>query len=166
MDILIRATVIFFALYLLVRLLGKRELAQMTPFELIVLVVTGDLIQQGVTHNDFSMTGAILAVATFAFWASVLSWVTYLSKRAERVLDGEPRVLIRDGEVLRNNLRRDRITIGELETEMRMAGIGHIEDVAWAILEPKGRISFIQRSSDGGEEQPDNAPTDDDSAAV
>ena len=134
MDILIRATVIFFALYLLVRLLGKRELAQMTPFELIVLVVTGDLIQQGVTHNDFSMTGAILAVATFVFWASVLSWVTYLSKRAERVLDGEPRVLIRDGEVLRNNLRRDRITIGELETEMRMAGIGHIEDVAWAIL--------------------------------
>jgi len=95
MDIVIRATVIFFALYLIVRLLGKRELAQLTPFELIVLVVTGDLIQQGVTHNDFSLTGSILAVATFAFWASVLGWVTYLSRRAERVLDGEPRVIVR-----------------------------------------------------------------------
>src|SRR3990170_6179107 len=126
MDIVIRASVIFFALYLVVRLLGKRELAQLTPFELIVLVVTGDLIQQGVTHKDFSMTGAILAVATFAFWASVLSWVTYLSRRAERFLDGEPKVIVRDGEVLHDNLRRDRLTLGELESEMRMAGIGHI----------------------------------------
>ena len=165
MDIVIRASVIFFALYLVVRLLGKRELAQMTPFELIVLVVTGDLIQQGVTHNDFSLTAAILAVATFAFWASVLSWATYLSRRAERFLDGEPKVIVRDGKVLRENLRRDRLTIGELESEMRMAGIGHLDDVAWAILEPKGRLSFIERSSDGGEQSPPNLPNDDDAGA-
>ena len=62
MDIVLRATVIFVALYLLVRLMGKRELGQMTPFELIVLVVIGDLIQQGVTQNDFSLTGAIIAI--------------------------------------------------------------------------------------------------------
>ena len=67
MDIALRATVIFVALYLLVRLMGKRELGQMTPFELIVLVVIGDLIQQGITHNDFSLSGATLAIFTFAF---------------------------------------------------------------------------------------------------
>lgn len=154
MDIVIRATVIFFALYLLVRLLGKRELAQLTPFELLVLVVTGDLIQQGVTHNDFSLTGAILAVATFAFWASVLSWGTYLSRRAERVLDGEPHVLVRAGRIVRENLRRDRLTESELQSEMRLAGIGHLDEVAWAILEPRGRISFIKRTSAADDDQP------------
>ena len=164
MDILIRATVIFWALYVLVRLLGKRELAQLTPFELIVLIATGDLIQQGVTHNDFSMTGAILAVATFAFWASVLSWVTYLSRRAERFLDGEPNVIIRDGKLIRANMRRDRITLAEVESEMRQAGIGRIADVEWGIVESKGRMSFIQRDSAGAssgkaDQQVDKEPT-------
>jgi len=149
MDIVARATIIFFGLYLLVRLLGKRELAQLTPFELIVLVVTGDLIQQGVTHNDFSLTGALLAVSTFGFWASVLSWITYLSRRAEKLLDGEPHVVVRNGEILQGNLRRDRLTPSEIESEMRLAGIAHVSDVAWAIVEPRGRISFIRR--DAGE---------------
>ena len=165
MDIVIRATVIFVALYLLVRLLGKRELAQLTPFELILLVVTGDLIQQGVTHNDFSLTGAILAVATFAFWASVLSWATYLSRRAERVLDGVPRVIIRDGELLRDNVRRDRLTIAEIESEMRLAGIPRMSEVAWAIVEPRGRISFIQRAS-GAEDADTRQQANEDSVAV
>ena len=160
MDIVIRATVIFFALYLIVRLLGKRELAQLTPFELIVLVVTGDLIQQGVTHNDFSLTGSILAVATFAFWASVLSWITYLSRRAEHVLDGEPRVIVRAGRILRDNLRHDRLTEAEIQSEMRLAGIAHLRDVAWGILEPKGKISFIKR--EGGDDGDDQQPTRDD----
>jgi uncharacterized membrane protein YcaP (DUF421 family) len=159
MDIVIRATVIFAALYFLVRILGKRELAQLTPFELIVLVVTGDLIQQGVTHNDFSLTGSILAVATFAFWASVLSWATYLSRRAERVLDGVPRVIIHDGAVLGDNVRRDRLTQAEIESEMRLAGIARIKDVAWAIVEPRGRISFIKRDP-ADDETPQQATED------
>ena len=159
MDIVIRATVIFFALYLIVRLLGKRELAQLTPFELIVLVVTGDLIQQGVTHNDFSLTGSILAVATFAFWASALSWVTYLSRRAERVLDGQPRVIVRNGKIIQENLWHDRLTEAEIQSEMRLAGIAHVRDVAWAILERTGKISFIKReeTSEGDDDrQPNN----------
>ena len=157
MDILIRATVIFWALYIVVRLLGKRELAQLTPFELIVLIATGDLIQQGVTHNDFSLTGAILAVAVFAFWASVLSWVTFISRRAERFLDGEPNVIIKDGKLITGNLRRDRVTVAEIESEMRLAGIAHIGEVAWGIVEPKGRLSFVRR--DNADSQPPDETT-------
>jgi len=162
MDIMLRATVIFFALYILVRLMGKRELGQMTPFELIVLVVIGDLIQQGVTQNDFSLTGAIIAISTIAFWALAMSWMSYLSSRAERLLEGEPRVIIRDGELMRHNLRRDRLTVAEIESEMRLAGIARMRDVAWAIVEPRGKISFIQRN-DEPPPQPQNA--DDDGAA-
>jgi len=167
MDIVLRGTVIFVALYALVRLMGKRELGQMTPFELIVLVVIGDLIQQGVTQNDFSLTGAVIAIATIAFWALVMSWASFLWPRAERLLEGEPRVIIRDGELLTGNLRRNRLTKNEIESEMRLAGIAHMRDVKWAILEPRGKISFIQ-GRDGGteEEKPPPHPkgAEDDSA--
>lgn len=145
MDIVIRATVMFVALYLLIRLLGKRELGQMSPFELVLLIVMGDMIQQGVTHNDFSLTGAILAIATFAFWALVLSWISYLWPRSRDVLEGEPRIIISDGELVEHNLRRDRLTVGEIESEMRLSGIQAMKDVAWAVLEPSGKISFIPR---------------------
>lgn len=145
MDIVIRATVMFALLFGLLRLMGKRELGQMTPFELVMLVVLGDLIQQGITHNDFSLTGASLAIATFAFWATVLGWISYRWPRAERAIEGEPRVLIRDGALIKANMKRDRLTRRELESEMRLAGIACVRDVAWAILEPEGRISFIKR---------------------
>lgn len=149
MDIVLRATVMFAILFGLLRLMGKRELGQMTPFELVMLVVVGDLIQQGITHNDFSLTGATLAIATFAFWTVVLGWVVYLSPRAQRLVDGAPRVLVRNGALVEANLRRDRLTCAEIESEMRLAGIAHLKDVAWAILEPEGKISFIR--CDGSE---------------
>jgi uncharacterized membrane protein YcaP (DUF421 family) len=167
MDIVLRATIIFLALYALVRLMGKRELGQMTPFELIVLVVIGDLIQQGVTQNDFSMTGAIIAISTIAFLALGMSWLSYLSPRAERLLEGEPRVIVRDGELLTANLKRNRLTLAEIESEMRLAGIAHLDDVAWAILEPRGKMSFIERPDTGGSEEPPPHPQNaEDSGAV
>ena len=167
MDIVLRATVIFGALYLVMRLLGKRELGQMTPFELIVLVVIGDLIQQGVTQNDFSLTGAVVAVSTIAFWALVMSWASYLWPRAERLLEGEPRVIMRDGEVIEASLRRNRLTISEIESEMRLAGMSRLADVAWAILEPRGKISFIRRADTTGSDEPPPQPksTDEDGPA-
>jgi uncharacterized membrane protein YcaP (DUF421 family) len=167
MDIVLRATVIFGALYLVMRLLGKRELGQMTPFELIVLIVIGDLIQQGVTQNDFSLTGAVVAVSTIAFWALVMSWASYLWPRVERLLEGEPRVIVRDGEVIEASLRHNRLTTSEIESEMRLAGMSRLADVAWAILEPRGKISFIQRADAGGEDQPPPQPksTDEDGPA-
>lgn len=156
MDIVARAAVMFAVLYVLLRLMGKRELGQLTPFELVVMIVLGDLIQQGVTHNDFSITGAILAITTFAFLAILMSWITYLFPSAEKLLDGEPRVVIRDGHLIAENLRRDRITQSEVESEMRLAGIARMDQVAWAILEPQGKISFIRK-----EDSKVNMPTDD-----
>lgn len=151
MDIVLRATVMFAFLFGLLRLMGKRELAQMTPFEVVTLVVLGDLIQQAITHNDFSLTGAVLAVSTFAFWSTVLGWVSYRWPCAERLIEGQPRVLICNGALIEANMKRDRLTRRELESEMRLAGIAHITDVTWAILEPEGKISFIKR--DAGEVQ-------------
>ena len=156
MDIVLRATVMFAILFALLRLMGKRELGQMTPFELVMLVVLGDLIQQGVTHNDFSLTGATLAIGTFAFWTVVLGWVVYRWPRAQKWIEGEPRVLIRDGKLIEANLRRDRLTRREIESEMRLAGIATMDEVAWAILEPEGRISFIGKDKATDTSRPDD----------
>lgn len=143
MDIVLRATAVFFMLFLLLRLFGKRQLGQMTPFEFVSLVVVGDFVQQAVTHNDYSVTGAALAIGTFGFWALILGWLGFRSKRVRDLLDGEPRVLVRHGEIQRAMLERDKIPVDELFSEMRLAGIASLKQVDWAILETNGKISFI-----------------------
>lgn len=155
MDVVLRATAIFFALFLLLRLFGKRQLGQMTPFEFVSLVVLGDFVQQAVTHNDYSVTGAVLAVATFGFWALVFGWLGYRSDRMRKLIDGEPRILVRDGQILMPMLERDKIPVDELLSEMRLAGIARVADVAWGILETNGKISFIEK--DGKADQPPEA---------
>ena len=147
MDIAIRATIIFFMLFIVLRLMGKRQLGQMTPFEFVALVVLGDFVQQAVTHNDFSITAATLAVVTFAFWSLILGWISYFWPLARRILEGEPRVIIRDGKMNQKMLSRDKISHEEVLSEMRLSGIARLEEVEWAILEPSGKISLIERSS-------------------
>lgn len=147
MDVVLRASIIFWMLFLLLRLLGKRELGQMTPFEFVSLIVLGDLVQQAVTHNDYSITAATLAVATFGFWALIFGWVDFRSKCLHKLIDGEPRVLVRDGEVIEAMLLRDKISVDEVFSEMRLAGIASVDQVDWAILETNGKISFIEKNS-------------------
>lgn len=145
MDIVLRASAIFLILFVLLRLFGKRQLGQMTPFEFVALVVVGDFVQQAVTHNDFSVTAAVLAVATFGFWSLALGWISYRSDTMRRLLEGQPRILIQDGKLLDDILERDKITEAEVLSEMRLAGIARLDEVQWGILEPSGKISFLKR---------------------
>lgn len=146
MDIVIRAAVIFIFVFLLTRMLGRRELSSLEPFDLILLVVTGDLVQQGVTQNDQSLTGALLAISTIGLLTVALSYLAFKFKRLRPILNGEPIVLVEDGEIIEANLRRQRLTREEIGAEARLEGISSLADVRWAILETDGRISFVQRS--------------------
>ncbi|MCY7280735.1 MAG: DUF421 domain-containing protein [Sphingomonas bacterium] len=146
MDIVLRASAIFLLLFLLLRLFGKRQLGQMTPFEFVGLVVLGDFVQQAITHNDYSVTAAVLAVTTFGFWSLVLGWVSYRSDTMRRLLEGQPRILIQDGKLLDQVLQRDKITEAEVLSEMRLAGSAQLDEVQWGILEPSGKISFLKRA--------------------
>jgi uncharacterized membrane protein YcaP (DUF421 family) len=147
MDIVIRAAAIFFFVYLLTRMLGRRELNSLEPFDLILLVVVGDLVQQGVTQNDQSLTGALLAISTIGLLTVALSYLAFKFRRLRPILDGEPIVLVEDGEVIEANLRRQRLTRGEIGAEARLEGIASLADVRWAILETDGRISFVEKSA-------------------
>jgi len=146
MDIVLRASAIFLLLFVLLRLFGKRQLGQMTPFEFVALVVLGDFVQQAVTHNDSSVTAATLAVTTFGFWSLALGWISYRSDKMRRLLEGQPRILIQDGKLFEKVLERDKITDAEVLSEMRLAGIARLDDVEWGILEPNGKISFLKRA--------------------
>ncbi|HEX2063930.1 MAG TPA: hypothetical protein VHE80_05880, partial [Acidimicrobiales bacterium] len=123
MEIVVRATVVYFFLWLVTRGVGKRELAEMTAFELILLVTMGDLTQQAVTQEDMSVTGAMLAVGTMAFWITVFAYVTWRSDRARPVLEGIPVVIVRNGEPLEEILRIERVTLDEVKEEARQQGI-------------------------------------------
>src|SRR6266571_6845330 len=106
MDIVIRAAVAFTFIYLVTRVVGRRELSSLSPFDLILLIVLGDLIQQGLTQDDYSVTGAVIAVGTIASLQVLMSWSSFRFPRLRRVLDGHPIVLVEDGRVIERNLQR------------------------------------------------------------
>jgi uncharacterized membrane protein YcaP (DUF421 family) len=153
MEIIVRVSVIYFFLWMLTRALGKRELAEITAFELLLLMVVGDLIQQGVTQEDTSITGAILAVGTIGAWILVFSWLGWRLPVARKVIEGVPVVVVRDGRPIEPALRLERVTLDELLESARNQGIANLRDVDVAILEPSGKFSFLQHQDSGGDQQ-------------
>jgi|SRR5581483_307969 len=147
MDIVARAALMYVFILLITRIVGRRELSSLEPFDLVLLVVIGDLVQQGVTQSDYSFTGLMIAAATIALLQTIVSWVGYRSKRAGLVLDGDPIVVVQDGRFIDGNLRRERIREEEVLESARKQGIGSVDEVKWAILETDGAISFIKNDS-------------------
>ena len=113
----------------------RRTLADMAPFELLLLVTLGDIIQQGITQEDYSVTGAVLAVSTFAFWITVLTYVTWRWRRAAKVIDGVPLVIVQDGTLIERTLRAERLPVAEVLEAARQNGIDSLDKVRLAILE-------------------------------
>ncbi len=145
MDLVIRATVIFFFILLVTRIAGRRELSDLQPFDLILLVVLGDLVQQGITQSDESVTGTLTVISTIALLSVAVSWVSFRSRRVKLLTAGEPLVLVQDGRPIERNLRRERVTLEEVQEEARRSQIASLADLQWAILEDDGHISCIPR---------------------
>jgi uncharacterized membrane protein YcaP (DUF421 family) len=147
MDLVLRALVLFAGVYILLRVVGRRELAQMEPIDFILLIVLGDAIQQGLTQDDYSVTGALTVIFTVAAIQVVLGYFTFRSKRLRTLMEGEPIVLVENGRVLDKNLRRARIAEDELAEEARLSQVTSLNDVAWAVLETSGKVSIIPKQS-------------------
>lgn len=146
MDIVLRGIAVFFALYVLMRIIGRRELSKLEPFDLILLIILGDAVQQGLTQDDYSLTGAMLAVGTIAVLQVAVSFVNFRFPRVRPVLNGEPIVIVQDGKPIDRNLKRERLTLDDLAEAARMQGIASLDEVAWGVLETSGSISFIKKS--------------------
>jgi uncharacterized membrane protein YcaP (DUF421 family) len=147
MDLVIRAAVGFVFVLFLTRAVGRRELSSLEPFDLIMLVMIGDLVQQGITQNDFSVTGMLLVGSTVALLTVAVSYTNFRFPRLRPLLEGEPVIVVENGKPIERNLRRNRITIEELAAAARQQQIASIGDVRWGVLETNGQLSFIPRSS-------------------
>jgi uncharacterized membrane protein YcaP (DUF421 family) len=144
-DLVIRAFVGFCFVLFLTRAIGRRELSSLEPFDLILLVMIGDLVQQGITQNDFSVTGLLLVGGTIGLLTVLVSYSSFKFPRLRPIIDGEPVILVEDGRPIERNLAQNRITVGELAAAARMQQISSLEQVRWAVLETNGQISFIPK---------------------
>jgi uncharacterized membrane protein YcaP (DUF421 family) len=142
-DLVLRAAIVFVLILLVTRVVGRRELSSMEPFDLILLVVIGDLVQQGVTQSDYSLTGTVIVIATITVLTVLTSWLSFRVPFTRKVLEGDPIVLIEHGSLIEANLRRERLTFEEVAAEARLQQIASLEQVRFAVLETNGKISFI-----------------------
>ena len=145
MDLVVRATIGFFFVLLPTRIVGRRELSSLQPFDLILIIVIGDLVQQGITQNDFSVTGMLLVGSTIGLLTVLVSWVVYRVPRVRPLFEGEPVIVLEDGRPIERNLRRNRITTEEVAAAARLQGIASLDDVRWGVLETGGQLSFIRK---------------------
>ncbi len=159
MEIVLRAAAMFFFLWVLTRALGKRELSQMTAFELVLLVIFGDLVQQGVTQEDMSVTGAVLAVGTMAVLVLITSYISFRWKGTRRLLEGFPVVIIRDGKLMEEALRVERMPVDEVIESVRREGIGDLSQIRVGILESDGKFSFYTGDRNPSSSKDDSAAT-------
>jgi uncharacterized membrane protein YcaP (DUF421 family) len=146
MDLTLRAIALFAFVYLITRVIGRRELSSLEPFDLILLIVIGDAIQQGLTQDDYSVTGALIVIGTFAVLQITVSYLSFKFPRLRPALDGEPIVVVQDGKAIDKNMRRERITVEEVLVAARQQQVASLDQIAWAVLETSGKISVIPKS--------------------
>ncbi len=156
MELVIRATIIYWFLWLVVRGTGKRSLAEISPLDLLIIVVLGDMVQQGVTQEDMSVTGAILVISTFVVWMIVGDLIVRRSSRAERILEGQAVIVLRDGEPDLERLREERLVLDDLLGAAREQGFGRLDEIHLGVLEADGKFSFVPVREPGSQGAPEH----------
>ena len=157
MEIVIRALVIFCFLWVITRAVGRSTLGELSTFELMLYVTMGDLVQQAVTEQDYSVTAGILAVSTFALLTVGLSWVQWRFPRLRPVTSGKPVLVWRDGEPIEDAMHEERLALADFLVAAREQGIRDTRAIEFAVLEADGKLAFF--TSDSKEDgAPETAP--------
>lgn len=146
MDIVLRAAVAYVFIIFILRVIGRRELSNLGPSDIVLLVVMGDLLQNAVTQADDSVTGMFLAISTFAVLTVAMSFLTFKVRRARVLVEGEPLIVVQDGRLIEANLRQERLSVDDLCEQARGQGIESLDDVKWCVLESSGSLSFVKKS--------------------
>jgi uncharacterized membrane protein YcaP (DUF421 family) len=155
-EIVIRALVVFVFLWLVTRAVGRSTLGELSTFQLLLYVTMGDLVQQAVTQQDYSVTAGLLAVGTFALLTVALSWVQWRFPKVRPVVTGRPVLVFRDGQPVEEGMRQQRLSVADLLVAAREQGIRRTSEIEYAVLEADGRISFFTRDPEdaGAPEKP------------
>lgn len=159
MDIVFRATIIFLFLWMVTRVVGRSTIGELSTFQLILFITMGDMVQQAVTQQDYSLTSGILAVSVFAVWTIALSWASVRWPRLQRLTHGVPVIILRDGTPIEQSMRRERLGIDDVKAAARQQGFERLSEVRLAVLEANGAISFFAvdaslRDQSGADDKP------------
>lgn len=144
MEIVVRAVLVFVFLWVITRITGRSSLGELSSFQLILYTAMGDLVQQGVTQQDYSFTSAVLTIGSFTLLTLGLSWLNVRFPRLRGLVHGKPVLVVRDGEPLLDVLRRERMSMDDLLATARQQGIRRLSEVDVAVLETDGKVSFFR----------------------
>ncbi len=159
MEIAYRALIIFFFLWIITRVVGRSTVGELSTFQLVLFITMGDLVQQAVTQQDYSLTAGIVAVSVFASLTILISWVTLRWPALRSLTHGVPVLIVKDGIPIQRAMRRERLTPDDLQAAARQQGFERISHIRLAILETNGSISFFATDAaeddrSGAEEKP------------
>ena len=140
-ELVLRSLIVYFALLFLLRITGKRQIGQLSPFDLILLLLISEAVQNSIVASDDSLIGGLIAVATLIAANYLVGLATFKSRRLERAVDGRPQVLIHEGKIFEDVMRESKMTRKELDTALRHEGFFEISKIKLAILETNGEIS-------------------------
>jgi len=158
MEIVFRALFIFFFLWIVTRAVGRSSLGELSTFQLLLYVTMGDLVQQAITQQDYSVTAAVLAISTFAVLTVVFGWVQFRWRRTRPFINGVPLVIVKDGEPVLEALKHERMSLDDLYAQARQQGIRKLSDIELAILETDGKVSFFKRNGESDDGAADPQP--------
>ena len=157
MEIVFRALFVFGFLWFITRVTGRSTLGELSTFQLLLYVVMGDLVQQAVTQQDYSVTSAVLGIGVFALMTVFIGWMNMRWRKVRPITHGTPVVIVQDGEPIMHNIRTERVSMDDLMSAAREQGIERFSDIRVAVLETNGRMSFFARDPEksGSPEAPD-----------
>jgi uncharacterized membrane protein YcaP (DUF421 family) len=144
-EFLLRSIIVYVFLIFILRVTGKRQVGQLAPFDLVLLLVLSNAVQNSMNGGDNSVLGGLLSAVTLVGLNWLLSWATFRNKRVARLIEGRPEVIIHNGHVFREVMRREQLTQAELDAALRAAGCADVSNVHFAILENNGQISVRVR---------------------
>lgn len=146
-ELILRSLVVYLFLLVLLRLTGKRQIGQLAPFDLVLLLVLSNAVQNSMNGGDSSLVGGLISAATLIALNFIFSWISYRGKWMENFVEGHPEVLIHNGKLIQSIMDKARLSHHELNAALRQAGCSTIEEVHSAILENNGAISVISRKA-------------------
>ncbi len=148
-ELIARGLIVYAFLIALLRLTGRRQIGQLAPFDLVLLLVLSNAVQNSMNGGDNSVLGGLISATTLVAVNWLVSYATFRNKRLARVIEGRPQIIIHNGHVYRDVMQREQLTQSELDAALRDAGCGCVDDVHFAVLENNGQISVRLRERQG-----------------
>ncbi len=144
-EIIVRAAAIFFFAMIVMRLWGKKHLSELNPFDLVLMLIMSESLQNALLDDDKSILGGFLSFGTLILLNTVINKLTFKSRPAEKLIDGTPKILIRGGKLDQKMLKQESMTMQELHEALRQQGVLEPSDVEWGIIEPNGKFSVVKK---------------------